>query len=258
MYDYAIRPTPTVPTTRDGIRTISLGEPLHWIGLGVRDFRAAPGPSLLYGALFAATCWAVMVLSESNPWFVIAYLTGLLLLGSLFATGLYVAARQLDSGGPVSIPAALRTLASRRSNLALFAVFLMLIMVAWVRLSALLFAINFDLFSPTIPGYLEILGGQGDPSVLVYFVGIGFLLAATVFVTSAVAIPMIVDRDVNPFTAIATSARAVKRNWPAMLFWASIIVVLTAFGISTFFIGFVVLFPVLGYATWRSYRALVE
>jgi uncharacterized membrane protein len=89
-------------------------------------------------------------------------------------------------------------------------------------------------------------------------VGIGFILAATVFITSAVAVPMIVDRDAGPFAAIATSARAVAENWPAMLVWAGLIVILSAVGIATFFAGFVVLFPVLGYATWHSYRAMVD
>jgi uncharacterized membrane protein len=89
------------------------------------------------------------------------------------------------------------------------------------------------------------------------FVGIGSVLAITVFVTSAVSVPLIIDRDQDPLSAIRTSARAVGRNWPAMSLWAALIVILTAVGVATFGVGLVVLFPVLGYATWHSYRDLV-
>lgn len=240
------------------IRNVGIADPFRWIGAGIRDFRRAPGKSLLYGALFLAACLATYALTLSLPWFTLAFLTGLLLLGPYLATGLYIAARQMEAGEPTSIHEAWRTLMARKTNLALFALFLGLVMAAWVRLSALLFAIKFDLFSPSIEGYLGILSGQGDPWVLAYFVGIGFILAATVFITSAVAVPMIVDRDAGPFAAIATSARAVTQNWPAMLIWAGLIVTLSAVGIATFFAGLVVLFPVLGYATWHSYRAMVD
>lgn len=258
MYTHSIRPTATAPLSRDQIRRVTLTDPWSWIGAGIQDFRAAPGQSLLYGALFAAACWTTLALSVSLPWFTLAFLTGILLLGPILAAGLYVAARQLEEGEPVSIREALHTLATRKTNLALFAVFLIIVMDAWVRISSLLFAVQFDLFSPSIEGYLGILSGHGDPMVLAYFLGIGFLLAATVFVTCAVSVPLIVDRDRNIIDAIVTSARAVRHNWPVMLIWAALITTLSAVGILTFFAGSVVLFPILGYATWHSYRAMVE
>ena len=39
---------------------------------------------------------------------------------------------------------------------------------------------------------------------------------------------------------------------------AALIVALTAIGVATVFVGLAVIFPVLGYATWHSYRALVK
>jgi uncharacterized membrane protein len=258
MHTHTIQPTATGPLHRDQARGIALDAPFDWLVAGIHDFQSAPGRSLLYGAVFAAGCGVVTVLTLSLPWFTLAFLTGLLLMGPYLATGLYVAARQLEAGEAVSIREALRTLAARKTNLALFALFLVIVMDAWVRIASLLFAFQFDVFSPSIQGYLGILSGHGDPMVLVYFVGIGFLLAATVFVTCAVSVPLIVDRDRNLIEAIGASARIVRHNWTAMLVWATLIVILTTIGIATFFVGFVVLFPVLGYATWHSYRAMVE
>jgi uncharacterized membrane protein len=238
-------------------RRAGAGEPLRWLRAGWRDFAAAPAPSLLYGSFFALGCWGVLALVSELPGFTLAFLTGLLLIGPFLASGLYVAARQRERGEPVSVRAGIAHLWSRRTNLGLFAVLLALVMAAWVRLSALLFAVKFNSLGLSIEAYTGLISGASDPWVLAYFVGIGFVLALTVFVIGAVSIPMIVDRDTGPVTAIRTSARVVARNWPAMSLWAASIVLLTGLGIATWFAGMVVLFPVLGYATWHSFRRLV-
>ena len=43
-----------------------------------------------------------------------------------------------------------------------------------------------------------------------------------------------------------------------MVIWAALITLLTAVGLATGFVGLTVIFPVLGYATWHSYRALTD
>jgi uncharacterized membrane protein len=81
---------------------------------------------------------------------------------------------------------------------------------------------------------------------------------SSVFVISAIAIPMILDKGVDFITAMQTSYRAVVNNPGAMLIWALVIVAMTAVGLATAFIGLAVMFPILGYATWHSYRSLVR
>jgi len=258
MSTEAMKVTSTLASPAGEVRRIGLTAPFGWLADGVRSFASAPGTSLLYGALFALAAAGTTYLSLTLPGFTVAFLTGLLLIGPLLAAGLYVAAHQQGNGEPVSIPAAIRHLSTRSANLGLFAIFLALIMVAWVRLSTLIFAIKFNTVFISVQDYQGILSGNGDPVAVAYFVLIGLALAFTVFITSAVAIPMIVDRDCGPFTAIQTSARAFAKNWPAMLVWAALIVTLTGIGILTYFVGMLVLFPVLGYATWHSYRTLVK
>ncbi|AFL72272.1 DUF2189 domain-containing protein [Thiocystis violascens] len=257
MRTNAVQPNRSTLVSAPTIRRADLAEPLDWLAAGIRSFAAAPAGSLLYGTLFAAACWSTLALTRSLPWFALAFLTGLMLLGPFLAAGLYVAARQQDAGEPISIRGSFALLWERRTNLSLFALFLGLIAAAWVRLSALLFAIQFTTLSPSTNDYLGLLSGHFDPVVTGFFVGIGLLLAGTVFVTSAVAIPMILDRDVGPITAMQTSYRTVLTNWPAMLLWAALIVLLSGIGLLTLFVGMIPLFPVLGYATWHSYRRLV-
>ncbi|MGB5833486.1 MAG: DUF2189 domain-containing protein [Thiohalocapsa sp.] len=231
---------------------------VDWLKAGWRTFIAAPGVSLLFGVLFALVCAGAVTLTIRNPGFTTAFITGLLLIGPFLACGLYVAARQHASGERVRIGASLALLWDRRTNLSLFAVFLALVMAAWVRFSSLLFAFQMDAFGPTAYNWENFLAGRLDPAILGFFLVIGALLAVVVFVTSAVAIPMIVDRDAGPIPAISASYRAVKQNWQPMALWAAMIVALTGIGILTWFVGMVVLFPLLGYATWYSYRALLD
>jgi hypothetical protein len=60
-----------------------------------------------------------------------------------FAAGLYVAARQHEAGEPISIRAGFDLVRERGTNLSLFVLLLAPIAAAWVRLSALLFAVKF-------------------------------------------------------------------------------------------------------------------
>ena len=46
------------------------------------------------------------------------------------------------------------------------------------------------------------------------------------------------------------------RNPRLGLAWGLTIVGLVAVGVATAFLGLIVIFPVLGYATWHGYRAL--
>lgn len=232
--------------------------PFQWLKLGFSDFKRIPGLSLLYGFLFAGFCGGVYLSISNAPWFSLAYLTGLVVVGPFLASGLYVASRDMERGVEPSINASIRLLMRRSTYLALFSLTLSLIMAAWIRLSALLFAVTFSTLSPSIEAYTNLLNSSDGWITLSFFVGIGFVLATVVFVLSAVAIPLILDKDVSFVAAMRTSYHAVMANPGAMVVWASIIVALTAVGIATAFIGFAVLFPILGYATWHSYRAMVR
>ena len=43
-----------------------------------------------------------------------------------------------------------------------------------------------------------------------------------------------------------------------MMIWGWIIAFFTAVGIATFLLGLIVVFPLLGHATWHAYRDLVR
>ena len=237
--------------------TSELTRPLRWIGKGIKDFREAPALSLLYGFLFALACGGVYSLISSVPWFSLAYLTGLVFLGPFLAAGLYAASRDMERGNKPSISSSLRLIYRRRTYLALFSLMLTLVMAVWIRFSSLLFAVKFSTVNPSIEAYTSMLTGAGQGVVLGYFVGIGLLLSVVVFVLSAISIPYILDKNVDFISAMQRSLKVIVENPLSMSAWAFGIALLTALGVATAFIAFLVIFPVLGYATWHSYRELV-
>lgn len=199
-----------------------------------------------------------MVTRPATKWYTTGYLTGLVVVGPFLAAGLYAASRAVERGDSPGISASLSLIMQRRMYLGLFSLMLAMVMAAWIRFSAILIAVKFSTLSPSADAYTRMFASSEGWITLSFFVGIGFLLAAAVFVISAVAIPLILDKDADFVTAMQTSYRAVTSNPGAMAVWAISIVALTAVGIATVFVGFAMIFPVLGYATWRSYRALVK
>ena len=87
---------------------------------------------------------------------------------------------------------------------------------------------------------------------------LGALLAAFVFSLAVVSVPMIMDRNCDPVTAMTASLRAVAANPGPLALWAVLIVILTLTGFATLLFGLIVLMPMLGHASWHAYRELVE
>jgi uncharacterized membrane protein len=149
----------------------------------------------------------------------------------------------------------------RRSGgaLAHLGVELVIIAIFWERLSAILFALFYGGEAPSLDAFYRDVFFSGQYTLLVIaYLAIGGVFATIVFVLTAVSIPWLLDRNGDIYTAMATSLVAVGRNIPAMMLWAMLIVGLTAIGFATALFGLIVIFPVLGHATWHAYRELTS
>jgi uncharacterized membrane protein len=94
-------------------------------------------------------------------------------------------------------------------------------------------------------------------ALIVVGVGTGFLFACLVLAISVVSFPMLVDRDVGLFTAVATSIRAVVENPVPMAAWGLIVAGGLVLGSLPALLGLIIVMPVLGHATWHLYRKIV-
>jgi uncharacterized membrane protein len=93
-------------------------------------------------------------------------------------------------------------------------------------------------------------------SLLVTGTLVGGLFAAFAFGVSVFAVPMLLEERTDALTAMGISLTLVWNNLPVMLSWGAIVVGLFALAVLTGFLGMIVIFPVLGHATWHAYRAI--
>lgn len=241
------------------IRRVDYSEPGVWLDAGWNDFRRAWMVSLTYGIVLGALGLGLLYYWADRPYLTMALAGGFLLVAPVIAVGFYQISRRLewqDRGGIGERPAIGRLFGT---NTALFGLLLAVVFAIWIDLAAILTALltprelafggAFSLFS------LFSLDNLGF--VLAYF-AVGATLAAAVFCLAVVTLPMLMDRRTDLVTALMTSLTVVKSNPGAMAIWAAIIALLILAGMLSLFIGFAIIFPVLGHATWHAYRALVE
>ncbi len=139
---------------------------------------------------------------------------------------------------------------SKQSETPLFTSVLIVLFLVWIHVGHLL-----HLFFPA-GGFIS------NKTDLVFFFGIGSAVGAVfaviTFCISTFSLPMIMDRHTDLVTGIVTSINAVLRNRKVMLLWATTIVGGMLFSVVTGLLGLVVIFPIIGPATWHAYRETVD
>jgi uncharacterized membrane protein len=83
--------------------------------------------------------------------------------------------------------------------------------------------------------------------------GVGAVFALLLYSLTVVALPMLLDREVDFVTAMITSLQVVIANPVPMLIWAALIAALTFVAMLPAFLGLFVVLPLLGHATWHLY-----
>ena len=243
------------------IARLRMDAPWAWLAAGWRDLWKAPGVSLAYGFLCAAIsvllAFALFRLELTS--LILALAAGFLLVAPLLAVGLYEASRRHETGEPVTLKSVFFVSTKSPVQLAFLGMMMMIALLVWIRVATLLFALFFGVGQlPTLEAFVDDLfftwRGWG---MLVVGTAIGGAIAFTIFAASAVSVPMLLERRMDAMTAILISFSVVKDNLAAMVLWAVLIAMLTAFGIVTLFVGSIVTFPLVGHATWHAYRAVM-
>lgn len=243
------------------IRQIDGDQPWRWLEAGWRDVWTKPAISLGYGFMFVLASYALVGVLA---YFDIAYLliplaAGVMFAGPMLAVGLYEMSRRIETREPIAVRRVVLVATQSPESIAAMGLVLALFMLAWIRIATLLFAVFFGLGAPTMDQLIHTLFFTGT-GLLFVAVGctVGGTLAVLAFAISAISIPRLMVQKTDVVTAIATSVAAVGRNlWP-MLLWGWLITMLIAIGFATLFLGLIVIFPLVGHATWHAYRGLVD
>jgi uncharacterized membrane protein len=245
----------------DRVNIVGSDEPFAWLAAGWRDFRRSGIVSLAYGLMFvvAGILLTLGLYALDLAYLIAPLIAGFLLVGPALTVGLYAISRDLEAGRRPTLARAFGAWRANPGRLFGLGLFLVLFLIVWVRLAVLIFAVSFPYQSPDIEQMFTatLFTSQGN---IFLFIGtlVGSVMATIVFAAGAVSLPMLLDRNVDILQAVVTSVVAVAMNARVMALWAALIVLFTAAGLLTAYVGLAVTLPLIGHASWHAYRALIR
>lgn len=249
-----------VPLTRQRRRDLPAMAAFGWLAAGWRDLWRVPLPSLAYGlgvfAISLALVWGLFAFRLDYILF--PALAGFMVVGPLVAIGLYQKSRDIEEGRPASLTHMIFVRAESGAQVWFTGAIMCLLMLVWMRAAVIIYALFFGL--RPFPGLddvvMMLLTTPEGWAMLVVGTAAGGLFAAFSFAISTFAIPMLLAEQTDAFTAMGTSISLVWNNLPVMFVWGAIVLALFLLCLATGLLGLIIIFPLLGHATWHSYRAI--
>jgi len=251
------------------VRAIGLMQPLVWLTLAWRDMARARWVSLAHGLVLAGLGAAIVAVAHNRFWLLAGALSGFLVVAPVLATSLYALSRALERGDAPSGGVVLKTWLNWQDShvdkwgndywcMVQFGSLLALAATGWVLTSAALITLLAPVPIQTPLDFVRhvVLAEQGWLFEL--WLALGGALAAPIFASSVIAMPLLLDRRVTLMQAVLTSWQVVVSNPLPMALWAALILGFTLLGLGSLLLGLIFVMPMLGHASWHAYRDLVD
>lgn len=250
---------PSMPAVALSGSKLTLSDLRAALAAGWTDFTTSWRFGLFFGGFYAAVglflAYALLARHEAS-WLAFA-IAGFPLITPFVAVGLYEISRRREAGLELSWRDILLALRGRgEDQLALMGCLLFVGFTFWVGVAhgistIFLAETNINAMSPA-----TLLSGGGLAFLLVGG-GVGAILAFTFYAITLVSLPLMVDRDIDLFTAAFMSMAAVRANMAVLSVWAAVIAITLFAAMLPGFAGLLVALPVLAHATWHLYRRLI-
>ena len=251
---------PPLPSERRYARDLPSRSAFTWLRAGWQDLTTDPLPSLAYGVLVFLLSLATVLGLALLEWDYVLFpaLAGFLVFAPTLAIGLYVKSRGIERNEPVTLGQMVMPRAQSGAQIFFIGALLCGLMLLWMRAAVIIYALFFGVRAfPGIDHIVPMLFTT-PTGLIMLAVGtlVGGLFAAFSFAISAFSIPLLLDKRLDALTAMGTSWALVWNNLPAMLVWGAIVLALFLLSLATGLLGLIVVFPLLGHATWHAYRAV--
>lgn len=233
--------------------------PYRWLRKGWTDIKTNRLLSIGIGMIYVATGYLVSYVSLQEPWALMTLGTGFVLVAPVLAIGFYGISRAHEQQKILTVGQVWRCWHGNGLSVLLYGLMLLLVLFFWSwfnwMMTALVMHPADGMFVPSLDLLLSSTQGW---TLLAMYAGMGLLVLVAVYSGSVVTLQLMIDRRIDPVTAVVTSINVVRENKRVMAKWAVMIFGLTAIGIATAYLGLILIFPLLGHASWHAYRELVK
>lgn len=244
------------------IRQLTHQDLLEALHAGVQDFTASRTDAMFIVLIYPVIGLVLMGFGLQLNLLPLLFplLGGFALLGPVAAIGLYEISRRREKGEPAGWLTALRIVQSPSLGAVVaLGLYLAVWFVLWMLTANAIHAVTMGPSSPaSVAGFArDVLTTGAGWAMIAIGCGVGFLFAAVALAVSLVSFPLLIDRHVGVPQAVVTSVQVTRENPRIVLTWGAIVAAGLMLGALPMLLGLIVVFPVLGHATWHLYRRAV-
>ncbi|HRL53337.1 MAG TPA: DUF2189 domain-containing protein [Acidovorax temperans] len=260
---------PKTPIPLPQVRTVGLMQPMTWLVLAWRDMARSGWISFAHGLAITAFGGAILAVAHHRFWLLAGALSGFLVVAPVLATSLYALSRALEQRQEANLGVVLKTWLNWQNShlnkwgndywcMVQFGALLALAATGWVITSAAFITLLAPMPVETPMDFMRHVVLANNGWLFELWLALGSLLAAPIFASSVIAMPLLLDRRASLRVAVLTSWQVVVANPLPMAFWAALILGFTLLGLGSLLLGLIFVMPMLGHASWHAYRDLVD
>ncbi len=245
------------------IRRITTDDLKEALKSGLDDFWARPSHIIFLMVFYPIIGFVLSMLVFGYNMLPLLFplMAGFGLVGPVAALGMYELSRRREQGKEPHLRDALAVFRSPSLGaVGLVTALLTVLLVVWLLAAYTLYAVT---LGPDLPENIgvflaKVIGTREGWVLIILGNGVGIAFSYVSSAISAFSLPMLLDGERSALVAVKTSIRAVLQNLFTMTVWGMIVMGLLVLGSLPLFVGLIIVFPILGHATWHLYRRTIR